>query len=183
MPYNFSKFEEETKRNKDRLANEIGGLRTGRASPQLVENITVDYYNKMTPIKHLAAIIIADAKTIVIQPWDKNALPLIEKAISQSQLNIQPIADKDTIRLSLPELTGERRAQLIKIVKEKLEESKVTLRKIRTSCWEDIQKKEKDHIISEDEKFRFKEELQEKVDVASKELDGIAERKIKEIES
>lgn len=183
MAYDFSRLESEVKKIKEWLAGEIAGVRAGSASPQLVENIKADYYGTPTPIKHMAAIHIADARTIIIQPWDKNAIPPIEKAILQSDVGIAPIVDKDAIRLTLPELTGERRAQLAKIVKEKLEEARIALRNERHEVWEDIQNKEKDKEISEDEKFRLKDELQKKVATIIKELESIVEKKVKEIES
>ena len=183
MSYDFSFFTKESQKIKEWLGQEVSGLRTGRASPQLIENIKADYYGTATPIKHMAAISIQDARTIVIQPWDKGALPAIEKAINQSDVGIQPIVDKDIIRLTLPELTGERREQLKKVVREKLEESKVTLRKLRHDILSDIEKREEEKEISEDEKFRLKEDLQKQIDGLGKELDGIAERKTKEIES
>lgn len=183
MAYDFYYLKNESQKIKEWFQNEISGLRTGRASPQLIENIKADYYGTPTPIQHMAAISIQDARTIVIQPWDKSALPAIEKAINQSDIGIQPIADKDIIRLTLPELTGERREQLKKVVREKLEESKVTLRKLRHEIVSDIENKEKEKEISEDEKFRLKEELQKQIDAGSKELDELGERKTKEIES
>ena len=162
---------------------EIAGIRTGRANPQLIENIKADYYGTPTSIKHMAAINVQDAKTIVIQPWDKNALAPIAKAIEISGIGIAPIADKDIIRLSLPDLTSERREQLKKIVREKLEEAKIRIRGLRHDTLSEIEKKEKEKEITEDNKFRFKDKLQKKGDTAIMDLEDISNKKITEIES
>ncbi|PIR69822.1 MAG: ribosome recycling factor [Candidatus Niyogibacteria bacterium CG10_big_fil_rev_8_21_14_0_10_46_36] len=183
MAYDFSYLTQESDKIKDWLQHEISGLRTGRASPQLVENVKADYYGQQTPIKHIAAITIQDAHTIVIQPWDKSAIPVIEKALNQSEVGIKPVVDKDIIRLTLPELTGERREQLKKVVREKLEEAKITLRKIRHEVLADIEEQEKAKEMSEDDKFRYKEDLQKHIEKATEELDAVALRKTKEIES
>lgn len=183
MNYDFSKLDAQFRKTKEWFANEITALRTGRASPQLVENIKADYYGQSTPIKHLALISISDAKTITIQPWDRNTLPVIEKAIADSDIGIRPVVDQSIIRLTLPELTGERRAQLIKILKERLEEAKIAVRKARTETWDTIQKKEQENKIAEDEKFRLKDELQKKTDATIEELEQMSEKKTKEIES
>jgi len=181
--YDFSKLNNDSSKVADWLKNELGVIRAGRANPQLVEEIKIDYYGSPTPIKHIATITIQDAKTIIIQPWDKKSIPLIEKAISVSQAGVNPISDGDKVRVSLPELTGERRTQLTKLVGEKLEEAKISLRKLRASTLDDIDEKEKNKQISEDEKFRLKDELQKKVDEATKRLEDIADKKKLEINS
>ncbi|MBU3925802.1 ribosome recycling factor, partial [Patescibacteria group bacterium] len=160
---------------------ETVSLRTGRATPALVENIMVDSYGARTPLKHVASIATEDARTIRITPWDAGILKGIEQAISASSLGIQPIADKQSIRISLPELTEERRKSLIKLLGEKLEESRISLRLKREEVWKDIQEKEKNGEMSEDDKFRFKDELQKIIDKISLDLEEITRNKEKEI--
>ena len=181
--YDFSKLNGEIEKTCGWLGGELGTIRAGRATPQLVENIKVDFYGTPTPIGHTASIMIQNAKTIIIQPWDKGLLPAIEKAISSSQLGIMPITEGDKVRLTLPELTGERRTQLLKLTGEKLEEAKVSIRKLRTETWEDIQEREKNKELSEDEKFRLKDELQKKIDGAITQLEGLADKKRTEVNS
>jgi len=179
--YNFSKLEQESNKIIEWYSGEIAKLRTGRASPQIVEDVKVDYYGQISALKTIASISVQDAKTLLIKPWDKNAIPSIEKAVIQSNIGINPVADKDHIRLILPELTGERREILVKNIKEKLEEARVSLRKIRSDVWEDIQEREKAKEISEDDKFRLKNDLQKKIDDFQKRLEDSADRKIEEI--
>lgn len=183
MNYDFSKSKEKAAEIKEWFKGEISSLRTGRASPALVENILVDSYGAKTPLKHLASISIEDAKTIRVTPWDTSVLKNIEAAISLSQIGIQPIADKQSVRLTMPELTDERRKSLVKILSEKLEDARVALRRERDESWKDIQNKEREGVISEDDKFRLKDDLQKIIDKANEELDAITERKELEIKS
>lgn len=130
----------------------------------------------------LASISVQDARTLVIRPWDKNSLEPIEKAIRSSNSGLQPVADKDVIRVILPALTGENRQILLKLAGEKLEESRIVLRRERDEVWKDIQAKERLGEISEDEKFRLKDELQKKMDKFNAEFEGMVERKRREIQ-
>jgi ribosome recycling factor len=182
MKYDFSKTKNKIEETKAFLKREISTLRTGRATPALVEDILVDSYGSKMPIKHVASISVDDAKTLRISPWDMSVIKNIEAAISASNLGVQPIADKQSIRITLPQLSEERRKALIKIVSEKHEESKISLRQERDETWKDIQEKEKKGEISEDEKFRFKDELQKMIDGANEELDAISSAKKEEIE-
>lgn len=168
-------------KTKNWFKNEVSALRTGRANPALVENIRIDSYGTPTLLSHLASIRLLDAKTLVIEPWDKTAIQNIAKAISVSALGIQPIADKNTIRISLPELSQERRQALEKILRQKLEEAKIAVRKDRDEVWHKIQEKERAKEISEDEKFKLKERMQKEIDKTNQELESIAEVKRKEI--
>lgn len=181
MLYDFSKIKNKSEEIKNWFKNEINSLRTGRASPALVENILVDSYGTKTPLKHVASINVEDAKTLRVTPWDVSVLKNIETAISASSLGIQPISDKQSVRISMPELTDERRKSLVKILREKLEESRISLRKERDEIWKEIQEKEREGEIPEDDKFRFKEELQKIIDRANEELSEIAKRKEQEI--
>lgn len=181
MAYDFSSIKNDSEEIKEWLKKETSSLRTGRATPALVENIMVDSYGTRTPLKHIASISVEDARTIRITPWDAGVLKNIEQSISASNLGIQPIADKQSIRVALPELTEERRKSLIKLLGEKLEEAKVSLKLKREEEWKDIQEKERAGEISEDDKFRHKEELQKIIDKVSADMEEIAKNKEKEI--
>lgn len=181
--YNLSKFENSAGKIKDRLISDMSAIRTGRASPALVKDIMVEYYGSKMKLEGMASVGVQDARTLTIQPWDKGAIESIEKAIRSSNLGLQPVVDKDMIRIILPELTGERRVALSKLVGEKTEESRIALRRERDEVWKDIQEKERAKSISEDEKFRLKDELQKKVDRFNKDLDELAEKKRTEISS
>ncbi|NOY35746.1 MAG: ribosome recycling factor [bacterium] len=181
--YDFSKIKNRGEEIKEWLKKEYSVLRTGMATPALVENLPVDSYGVKTPLKHIAAISVEDARTIRISPWDASSLKDIEKAIAVSNLGVQPIADKETIRVALPELTEERRKSLVKILNEKLEEAKISLRQERDEIWKDIQEKERAGEITEDDKYRFKDDLQEIVDGIVKDLEAAAKRKEEEIKS
>ena len=182
MPYSFNNFDSSAEKIKSRLAEELGALRTSRANSALVKDIQVELYGVKTKLEGLASISIQDAKTLVVQPWDKSSVEAIEKAIRASNLGLQPIADKNILRIVLPELTGERRQALLKLAGDKLEEARIALRRAREDVWKEAQEKERAGDISEDEKFRVKEELQKKVDKANRELDEITDKKRREIQ-
>src|SRR3989338_1762865 len=181
MAYDFKKLEERLNSLTNHFESEIASLRTGRASPALFENIKVDAYGTINPLKNVASIINEDAKTLLVQPWDKSLMEIISKAIETANMGVQPVVAKDSIRISLPPLTEERRKALVKILKEKTEEAKISLRKARDEVWRDIQEKEKAKTISEDEKFRFKEEMEKKIKHGGEKLDEIAAKKEREI--
>ena len=181
MAYDFSKIKGKSEEVKNHLKKEVSSLHSSRANPALVEDILVESYGSKMPIKHLAAINSEDARTLRITPWDISVLKNIETAISASNLGCQPIADKQSIRIVLPELSEERRKAIIKVLSEKLEEGRVALRQERDEVWKDIQEKEREGKISEDDKFRLKDELQKIIDKTNEELDEIVERKKQEI--
>lgn len=174
---NFLKLDIETKKAIDWFSHEIVSLRTGRANPALVEDLEIDSYGFKTPLKHLAAISVEDARTLIIKPWDKNNISAIELAVRSSSLGLQPLVDQDIVRIIIPELTEERRQTLKKMLKEKLEQAKVSVRRTRDEAWSEIQKKERAAEISEDDKFRFKDKMQEKIDEAFKKLEETAGKK------
>jgi ribosome recycling factor len=165
----------------ERLKQEVAGLRTGRASPALIENLEVEYYGSKTPLKAVAAISSPDPKSLVIQPWDKNAVTAIEKAILGSSLGLNPIIDRDVIRVSIPPLTEERRKELIKLLGKYLEEARIQVRREREEILKEIDRKEKSKEISEDEKFRQKNEVQKIVDEINKKIEEIGATKENEI--
>lgn len=156
-------------------------IRTGRASPHLVEGIHVDYYGTPTLLKSLASITVPDARLILIQPWDASAIPEIEKAISKSSLGISPFNDGKVVRLQIPQLTKERREDLKKMVKTMAEDGRVSLRTIRRDSNELIKKLEGDKAISEDEKFKSQEEIQKVTDRFMTEVENLLKEKEKEL--
>lgn len=174
--------ETKMKKTVEATQREFSTIRTGRASASIVEGVRVDYYGASTPLKQLAAISTPDAKTIVIQSWDKNALPEIEKAILKSELGITPTNDGKLIRLSVPPLTQERRLDLDKILKKIAEDGRVSLRTGRHSAIEHVRKMEKDKLITEDERFRGQEDIQKLTDKYIKEIDNLLAAKEKEIQ-
>ncbi len=165
------------------VREELSHVRTGRASPALVENIPVDYYGSVVELKQIASITTPDAKTILIQPWDKNALNAIEKAIWKSELGLNPTVDSTIIRIVLPPLTEERRKEIAKMAKKLVEEGKIAIRNLRREANEEIKKLEKDGKISEDEEKATQAEVQKMTDEHINELDGLWEKKEKEIMS
>ena len=160
---------------------EITSLRTGRATPALVEDIAVDSYGAKQPMKAVASISVQDAKTIVVDPWDKNLIQAVETAIRNSQLGINPVNDGKVIRLPLPDLTQERRQELIKVLHQKTESARVSIRKIREDIRDEIDKQFKTSEIGEDDKYKLQEELDKVVKERNEKVKAIGEDKEKEI--
>jgi len=160
---------------------ELGAFRTGRATPALIENVEVECYGTRTPLKQLAVITASDARSLSVQPWDKNSLKEIEKAISSSRSGLSVTLTGEIIRVNIPPLTEETRKELIRDLRQKQEESKGAIRSLRGQAWEEIQEAEKAGQIREDDKFRGKEELQKAIDEANKKLEDLAGAKEKEI--
>ena len=163
------------------LKRDLGGLRAGRANPQLLERITVDYYGTATPINQLGNISSPEPRLLVINLWDAKMIPMVEKAIQKSDLGINPTNDGKLIHLIFPELTEERRKDLVKTIKKKAEESKVAIRSIRRDANETLKKQKKDSEITEDDQKNLEKEAQEITDSAIKDIDKIAADKEKEI--
>ena len=177
----IKEFDGKVEDTKKWLLEEYAGLRTGRATPALLDSITVEQYGTKSPISHVATVSIDDPRTLRITPWDKATVAPIEAAISNANLGVSLSADDSGIRVSFPELTTERRAMLVKLVREKLEEARVRVKKEREHVWNALVKQEKDGEISEDEKFRAKDELQKHVDGANKSLEEMAAKKEEEL--
>ena len=148
----------------DFLKRDLSMMRTGRASPVLVENIKVEYYGVPTPLKQIASITVPEARQLLIQPWDKNSIPSIEKAIVKSDLGVMPSVDKEVIRINFPPLTEERRKELVRVVRKRGEDGKIAIRNVRRDALEDIRKLYKEKKISEDEERRAIERLQKITD-------------------
>ena len=159
----------------------LSELRTGRASPALVENIPVESYGSESPLKAVAAISVPEARQILIKPWDKNMLQPIQKAIQASNIGLNPVTDQDTIRLSIPPLTEERRKDLVKISKQRGEEARIAVRKAREEEMKSIEADEKSGAISESDKFRMKSEVQKVIDEYNAKIDTISHDKEKEV--
>jgi|SRR3989344_6378260 len=161
--------------------SEIAGLRTGRATPALVDDLEVDYYGSKTPLKAIASISAPEPRQLVVQPWDKNAVQAIEKAIQTSSLGLNPVVDRDSIRLTIPALTEERRKEMVKLLGRYTEDARIHIRKDREDALRGIEHREKAKEISEDQKFRERDEVQKNVDEINKKIEGIAGAKEKEI--
>lgn len=179
--YDFSHLKQKTKDVQEHLKNELSGIRTGRATPALLDSIMVDSYGSKTPINQVAGINMEDARTLRIAPYDAGQITEVEKAITNSNLGVSTSVDEKGLRIFFPELTKEVRETLNKLVKEKLENARITLRGERDNVWEEIQKKEKDKEFGEDDKFRFKEEMQKIVDEETRNLEALAQKKENEI--
>ena len=163
------------------LEQELVKIRTSRASPSLVEDIEVNYLNDKFSLKQLAAISCPQPNQIVIQPWDVSYIESIGKAISQSGLGMSSAVDKNLIRLTMPLLTEDYRKSLTKVLNEKSEQVRQTIRHWRDICWNKIQSAQKEKKISEDDKFRGKDALQELIDEYHKKIENLIEKKKKEI--
>jgi ribosome recycling factor len=169
------------KKTVEATLREFSTVRTGRASTGLVDGIKVDYYGTVTPLKQLAAVSTPDPRLITIQPWDKNSLADIEKAILKSEIGIAPTNDGKVIRLSIPPLTQERRAELDKVLKKIAEDGRISLRTARHAAIEHVRKLEKDKTITEDDKFKGQDEIQKITDRHIKDIDTALAAKEKEI--
>jgi ribosome recycling factor len=169
------------KKSADSLRHHLATIRTGRASPALVENLPVEAYGSSMPLSQLANIQVPDARMITIQPYDASMLRAIEKAIQNSELGINPTNDGRVIRLAIPSLTEDRRKALVKMVRQHVEESKVALRNIRREALDDMRKLQTEKLISEDDQRRAQERLQEMTDRHSREVDSIGQAKEAEV--
>lgn len=173
--------EERMRKGIDVLKKEYSTIRAGRANPNMLDKVTVEYYGTPTPVNQLANISVPEPRMLVIQPWDKTSLPAIEKAILKSDLGLNPSSDGSAIRLIIPQLTAERRTEIVKTVKKKAEETRVAIRNIRRDTNDHLKKLEKDHTSSEDEVKRAQDDVQKMTDKFVKEIDHIMETKEKEI--
>lgn len=165
----------------ERLKEEIRKLRTGRANPAMVENLTVDYYGAKSPIKQVASVNIPEPRLIVITPWSKDSLVDIEKSINEAQLGLNPTNDGQVIRIAIPPLNEERRTELVKVLGKYAEEARVMVRNAREEAWDEIQDLEKNGKMGEDDKFKGKEKLQKLIDEYNGKVEEIKEKKEREI--
>ncbi|MFZ5900559.1 ribosome recycling factor [Desulforudis sp. 1088] len=163
------------------LKKDFASLRAGRATPALLDKIAVDYYGTPTPINQLASISVPEPRLLIIQPWDKSAIGAIERAILKSDLGITPANDGNVIRLTVPQLTQERRQELVKLIKKRAEEGRVAVRNLRRDVLEQLKAKQKNGEISEDDLKRSQDEVQKLTDRYIKEIDSLLAAKEKEI--
>jgi len=181
MQYNFSNFKSGLKKKEDFLGKEYSQLNVGRASPMVLDGVSVESYGSFVPLKNVASVSIEDPKTLRIAPWDKSQIKNIEKAIAGANLGLSAATDDLGIRVIFPQLTTETRQTLVKVLKEKLEESRITVRREREKLLEDIETKETEGKMTEDERFRAKEELQKIINETNGSLEVIFEKKEKEV--
>lgn len=176
---------DESSKKMDKAVNayerELTRVRTGRATPALLDGIMVDYYGSRMPINQVASISVPESRQLVIQAWDQNVLPEIEKAILKSELGLTPNNDGKVVRVSIPSLTEERRKELVKLVNKMAEEARVAVRNVRRDHMERLKKMKKDKEISEDEMYRLQDELQKITDDHIETIDKIRADKEKEI--
>ncbi len=177
----LNEAEVKMKKTHEALRHTLASIRTGRASTALVEHMPVEYYGSEMPLNQLANIATPEARLITIQPYDQGAVKAIEKAIQNSDLGINPSNDGRVIRLAIPQLTEERRKELVKHVKAKVEEAKVSLRNVRREALEALRKLESDKAISEDDDRRAQDELQKLTDRYQKELENTGAKKEAEV--
>jgi ribosome recycling factor len=177
----FDDAEEHMKKSIELAEAELSSIRTGKASPSLLDSIKVDYYGAMVPLKQVANVAVPDPKLITIQPWEKPLVGEIVKAIQSSSLGLNPQSDGNFIRIPLPPLTEERRIELVKSVKQMVEEAKVAIRNIRRDANEKLKKLEKEHEVSEDDYHRYHKEIQELTDDSIEKIDKLLTVKEKEI--
>lgn len=183
MTYDFKPLDAKLAGAKEWLSREYQGLRTGRATPAILDSIQVQAYGSMMPLKQVATIGVEDARSLRVQAFDPGIIKDIERAIAQADLGVGVGSDASGIRVTFPELTSERREQLVKLAKGKLEEARTTVRVARDECWKEIQEAEKEGGMSEDDKFRLKDDMQKKVDAINDELQKLFDKKETEMQS
>ncbi len=181
MKFDFKELKDKARSTEEWLREEYFSVRTGRATPALLDSVRVESYGAKVSLNQVASISMEDARTLRLVPYDISQIKEVENTIAKADLGVSVGADEKGIRVSFPELTSESRQQLLKVVKDKLENARISLRKVRDDVWEDIQKKEKLKEISEDDKFNAKEEMQKIVDDGNKILEETAKKKENEI--
>ncbi len=179
--YNFNQVKESKEKIIEWLLKEYSSISTGRASPQILDIISINMYGSRTQIAHCSAISIEDARTLRVSPWDKNIIHDIEKAINEADLGLSVSSDDQGLRVHFPMLTTETRAKLVKVLKEKLEDARVKIRSLREDTNRDIDARGKDSEFGEDERMKYREEMQKITDEANAEFENLFERKEKEV--
>lgn len=181
--YQFNEFKQNLEKVKEWFTGELAGIRTGRATVALLDSIRVESYGAQSPLNQVAGVAVEDARTIRINPYDASQVKTIEKAITDADLGVSISTDEKGLRVIFPELTSERRELLIKQIGKKLEEARISVRKERETIWDEIQKQEKSGDMTEDEKFKSKEDMEKIVSDFQKELEVLADIKENEIKS
>jgi len=177
----LSDAESRMKKSVEFLRKELNSIRTGRANPALVENLTVDYYGVPTPLNQLATISVPEARVIMIQPWDKQALKEVERSILKSEMGLVPNNDGNVIRINIPPLTEERRTELARLVARKVEEGHVAIRNIRRDGLEKFREMERNKELSQDEARRAQDQLQKLTNRYIQEMDQLRRQKEAEV--
>ena len=168
-------------RTLEAFKRDLNQLRTGRATPSLIENVSVDYYGSATPLKQIASISAPDARAIMVQPWDRGSLREIEKSLQRSEMGFNPSNDGTVITVPIPPLTNERRQEMVKLLRRKVEDGKVSLRNVRRDGLETLRKMERDKDLSQDENRRAQDQLQKVTDGHTRQIDETASAKEAEI--
>lgn len=181
MAYNFKQFDDRCEQMRDWLSKEFAQIRTGRATPALIDGVRVDSYGARVPLSQVGSVGVEDARTLRISLWDPSQIKAVEKALVDADLGISVVTDEKGLRVVFPELTSDRRDQLIKLSKTKLEEARVSLRGARDDAMKEIDALKKSSEIGEDEQFNLKEELQKKVDAMNTAFNQMLEKKEQEI--
>lgn len=181
MAFNFKTFDTRAEEVVNWLSKEYSSIRTGQATPALLDGIKVESYGTTVPINQVGSVGVEDARTLRVTPWETDAIVNIEKAINDADLGVSVSSDSTGLRVIFPELTSERREQLLKLAKSKLEDARVSIRTMRDETVKQMDEAEKSGDMSEDEKFNAKEDLQDRVDKKNKELGSMFEAKEKEI--
>ena len=181
MTYDFSKLKTNIKETEEWLARELSGVRTGRATPTLLDSVKPEAYGTRTPLREIASVSVEDARTLRVIPWDRELMKAIEKGITDADLGVGVSTDEQGLRISFPELTSERRVQLSKIAGDKTEQARITLRSHRTDAIKALEAAEKEGGMGEDEVKRLKEEIQKLIDAGNESLVKVLERKETEI--
>jgi ribosome recycling factor len=181
MAYDFSPLKTQIKETENWLQKELAGVRTGRATPTLLDGVKPEAYGNKTSLREIAAISVEDPRTLRIMPWDKSLTKAIEKGVVDANLGVGVAVDDQGLRVSFPELTADRRVQLKKLAGEKMEQAKVTLRSHRTDTLKDIEAKEKEGGMGKDEAMRLEQELQKLIDAGNESLAKLLEKKEQEI--
>jgi ribosome recycling factor len=177
----LSETEDRMQKTIEHLTKDLATLRAGRANPAMLDKVMADYYGEPTPLNQLANITVPEARLLVIQPWDKSSIASIEKAILKSDLGVNPSNDGNVIRIAIPQLTEERRKELVKVVKKRGEEAKVAVRNIRRDANDMLKSSEKEKMISEDQSKKGNDEIQKTTDKYIKDIDVILVAKEKDI--
>jgi ribosome recycling factor len=183
MSYDFTNFRQKIEDTREWLQKELSTIRTGRATPTILDSVFIMSYGAKVPMKQVASISVEDARTLRISPWNTDQIRDVENAINTANLGLSVVVDEKGLRAIFPELTTDRREGLIKTAKEKVEKAKITIRGERDEIWNNIQEKQKSGELSEDEKFKLKDEMQKIVDGGNKTLEEMADRKENEIKS
>jgi ribosome recycling factor len=177
----FAEADQHMRKTIDRLHTDFSTVRTGRASPALLDGVKVNYYGSPVPINQVGNIVVAEARVIEIRPWDMSVLPELEKAISGANLGVTPNSDGKVVRLTFPSLTEDRRKDLVKVVKKLAEDFRISLRNIRREAIEKVKKAEKDKAITQDVRMQSESRMQGMTDAYIKKIDDILSGKEKEI--